>query len=69
MGGIGGAILIGGLAFVVWRLYGKKRNQDAQQDDLYSSDSLSAQKRLSRNTLDTQTYSNPNGAVNQASNF
>jgi len=69
VGGIGGAILIGGLAFVVWRLYGKKRNQDVQQDDLYSSDSLSAQKRLSRNTLDTQPYSNPNGAVNQASNF
>lgn len=69
VGGIGGAILIGGLAFVVWRLYGKKKSQDVQQDDLYSSDSLSAQKRFSGNTLDTAPYSNPNGAVNTASNF
>jgi hypothetical protein len=73
VGGIGGAILIGGLAFVAWRLWGKKKEQEVTQEDLYSSDSLSAQKRMSGNTLETagysERYSNPNGAVNTASNF
>lgn len=75
VGGIGGAILIGGLAFVAWRLWGKKK-QEQQQEDMYSNDSLSAQKRYSENTLMTDAaystnapYSNSSRPVNTASNF
>ncbi|KAK3690669.1 hypothetical protein LTR37_019037 [Vermiconidia calcicola] len=65
VGGVGGALLIGGLAFVAWRLWGKKK-QAAQQDDI-----ISGQKRESTMTYNNSEsrYTNPNGAVNTASNF
>ena len=71
VGGIGGAILIGGLAFVAWRLWGKKKDAHElpQEDPTYSNDSLNQQKRMSRNTLMSEPYSNPGGTVNTASNF
>jgi hypothetical protein len=80
VGGIGGAILIGGLAIVAWRLWGKKkRAREAAVDDYGMGtagsprDSLGREKQISASshapTLSTDTYRNPNGAVNTASNF
>lgn len=69
VGGIGGAALIGGIALVAWRLWGKKRRQDFSPVDMLDSpgDSIHRQKRASAAV--TPAYSNPNGAVNTASNF
>ena len=71
VGGIGGAILIGGLAFVAWRLWGKKKREAAEQDeygDGSQNDSLRREKRSSAMTFDTEPYHSP-GRVNTASNF
>jgi hypothetical protein len=77
--GVGGAILIGGIAFVAWRVWGRNRNHnDHDEDDLMSAGtavgSNSREKAPSpsstgtpfRSTLDQ--YHNP-GPVNAASNF
>ena len=34
VGGVGGAILLGALAYTAWRLWGKKK-RDSDEDDLY----------------------------------
>ncbi|KAI7621613.1 hypothetical protein KC346_g3568 [Hortaea werneckii] len=48
LGGVGGAILIGGIAFVCWRLWGKKHKPDLlpQEDEMLDSrdDSISREK-------------------------
>jgi len=74
VGGIGGAILIGGIALVCWRLWGKKKREQLPQDDFLDSrdDSIRREKGastrpFSQSNLDQ--YHNPNGAVNTASNF
>lgn len=80
VGGIGGAILIGGLAIVAWRLWGKKKREQAAAVDDFGMgtagsprDSLGREKQTSASshapTLSTSSYRNPNGAVNTASNF
>jgi hypothetical protein len=80
VGGIGGAILIGGLAIVAWRLWGKKKREQAAAVDDFGMgtagsprDSLGREKPISASshapTLSTSSYRNPNGAVNTASNF
>jgi hypothetical protein len=80
IGGIGGAILIGGLAIVAWRLWGKKKREQAAAVDDFGMgtagsprDSLGREKQISASshapTLSTSSYRNPNGAVNTASNF
>lgn len=77
VGGIGGAILIGGLAFVAWRLWGKKKRQADAHDDWNDSqnDSVAQEKRVSSQPLSeygsdgTERYFNPNRPVNTASNF
>lgn len=84
VGGIGGAVLIGGLAFVAWRLWGSKKAAD-NQDDYYEgsgTDSIAGQKRQSTGVLSNsafsdsnnanaglERYQNPNGAINTSSNF
>jgi len=70
VGGIGGAILIGGIALVCWRLWGKKKREQIPQDDFLDSrdDSISQEKRAPGAPL-PERYQNPNGAVNTASNF
>jgi hypothetical protein len=60
VGGIGGAILIGGLAFVAWRLWGKKKAANEGQDEWYEgsgSDSIANQKRQSTGVLSASAYS------------
>jgi hypothetical protein len=72
VGGIGGAILIGGIALVAWRLWGKKKRQAVAQDDFLDSrdDSIRREKRESQGLQGApDTYRNPNGPVNTASNF
>jgi hypothetical protein len=71
VGGIGGAILLGGIAIAVWRVYGKKK-RNGDEDDLYDPNanhektSTSTDNSPFKNTLDQ--YHNP-GPVNTASNF
>lgn len=76
MVGIGGAILLGGIAVVVWRVWGKRKHVSDDDRDLMDSQpgSSGREKRSSvsgndpfRSTLDQ--YHNPAGPVNTASNF
>lgn len=72
VGGVGGAILLGGLAFVAWRLWGKKRGQKLPQDDYYTGNEETLAKE---NTDGTERYrtggqtGNAPVSVNAASNF
>lgn len=69
--GIGGAILLGALAVVAWRIWGRKGKID-DEDDMFGNapeerktSSISGQSPF-KSTLDQ--YHNP-GPVNTASNF
>lgn len=72
VGGIGGALLLAGLAYTAWRVWGKKKN--LHDDDLYDpnthqdklSTSTATDSTPFRSTL--ETYHQP-GPVNPASNF
>ena len=72
VGGIGGALLLGALAYTGWRIWGKKKN--LHDDDLYDpnvhqeklSTSTDTQNTPFRNNL--EQYHQP-GPVNTASNF
>lgn len=73
--GVGGAILLGGLAFVAWRIWGRKKQSVDEDDDLMHSNTGSSGREKSsgaggsnpfRATLDQ--YHTP-GPVNTASNF
>ncbi|KAL8763592.1 MAG: hypothetical protein Q9184_000648 [Pyrenodesmia sp. 2 TL-2023] len=74
--GIGGAILLGGIAVVAWRIWGRKGRPNEDDNDLMDSHpgSSGREKRSSisghspfRSTLDQ--YHNHGGPVNTASNF
>ena len=77
--GIGGAIILGGLAVVAWRIWGRKRHVGDDDNDLMDSHpgSSSHEKTSSVNdnspfksTLDQyHTPHGPPGPVNTASNF
>lgn len=75
VGGVGGAILIGGLAIVAWRLWGKKKRQQLPQDDYMpdsQNDSIHKEQGSSAPGAAMSAlgdYRNPNGGVNTASNF
>ena len=66
-------ILIGGIAIVVWRIYGKKRHSDDDEDDELTSDgSIRREKRQGSGTpfqTNLEQYHAPSGRVNAASNF
>ncbi|KAL9042190.1 MAG: hypothetical protein Q9180_000770 [Flavoplaca navasiana] len=74
--GIGGAILLGGIAIVAWRIWGRKGRTTDDDNDLMDShpgssghekhSSVSGQSPF-RSTLDQ--YHNQTGPVNTASNF
>lgn len=72
VGGVGGALLLAGLGYTAWRIWGKKKNP--HDDDLY--DPNVQQEKLSSSTDNHNTpfsnnleqYHQP-GPVNQASNF
>ena len=65
--GIGGAALIGGLAFVLWRIWGKKK-QEGQYSDY--PEKFGGSNRASTMTYGSEGYnSSYGGRVNTASNF
>jgi len=65
---VGGAILLGGIALVAWRLWGKKKRQRVPQDDFMGSGGDSIAKETRDSDLDR--YHQPvGGPVNTASNF
>ena len=72
VGGIGGAILLGGIALVFFRLY-RRRRRTEEDEDMASAGSLNREK-ASSGTLTTdaedplQRYQQP-GKVNAAQNF
>lgn len=72
VGGIGGAILLGGIALVCWRIWGRKRTT-GDDDDYGSAGSLNREKgpsgQLTADTEDPlQRYQTP-GRPNAAANF
>ncbi|GAB7365225.1 hypothetical protein MBLNU230_g6311t1 [Neophaeotheca triangularis] len=75
VGGVGGAVLIGGLAIFAWRLWSKKKRERAEaEDDFLDSrdDSIHREKRDSVATPlrgNGDAYTNPGGNVNASSNF
>lgn len=75
IGGVGGAILVGGIALVAWRMWGRRRHDRVANDEdaLDSpSDSLRREKAARNGTpfqRNLDQYHNPGGVVNTASNF
>jgi len=77
VGGIGGAILLGGLAVVAWRIWGKNKHSNYEEDDPMNphpgssgrekTSSVSGNSAAFRSTLDQ--YHAPTQPVNTASNF
>jgi len=72
VGGVGGAILLGGIILVCWRIWGRKRSS-GEDDDYGSAGSLNREKEPSGQlTADTedplQRYQAP-GRPNAAANF
>jgi len=73
--GVGGAILLGALAFVAWRVWGRKKPTVDDDDDLMAAHpGSSGHEKASttgespfRSTLDQ--YHSPTAPVNAASNF
>jgi hypothetical protein len=82
VGGVGGAILLGGLALLAWRIWGRKKYTppyEGDDDDMMSGDSsVMRQKRNSNPNLggygnqpfqnNLEQYHRP-GPTNAASNF
>lgn len=62
---MGGAILLGGIAIVAWRIWGKKKREAAAKNEFRSSHD----EMLQQDTSGMERYNNPNGGVNTASNF
>ena len=69
--GVGGALILGGLGFVLWRLYGQKKRRNDDDDILMGGtggpEKFSNDSSPFRSNLDQ--YHNPAGQVNTASNF
>ena len=72
--GVGGALILGGLAMVAWRIWGKNRNASEENDILMGGGGAGHEKKSSvdnrspfKSTLDQ--YHNPAGRLNTASNF
>ena len=72
VGGVGGAVLLGGIALVCWRIWGRRRTP-GEDDDYGSAGSLNRDKgpsgQLTADTEDPlQRYQTP-GRPNAAANF
>jgi hypothetical protein len=68
VGGVGGAILVGAIALLAWRRWGRKKRQ---QDVHNSWGSSLPEDNFPKEEQGTgaERYHNPNGGVNTASNF
>lgn len=79
VGGVGGAIVLGALAIVAWRIWGRKKNQVDDDDDYTLAGSnahqpLNTEKRNSSSPNDMfnrtlEQHHTPGGRVNAAANF
>ncbi|KAF2872706.1 hypothetical protein BDV95DRAFT_628281 [Massariosphaeria phaeospora] len=75
IGGIGGAILLGGIAIVCWRMWGRKKRVSEDDDDLMAGTgaALGDKSHSSPNSTPFQTnleqYHNPGVRPNAAANF
>ena len=78
VGGIGGAIVLGGLAIVAWRIWGRKKNRSEDDDDYLAGSNahqpLNTEKRHSGSPNDMfnrtlEQHHTPGGRVNAAANF
>jgi hypothetical protein len=75
VGGVGGALLLGGIALVCWRMWGRKKRVSADDDDInFNTGSALGDKPASgaantpfQNNL--EQYHNPGGRPNAAANF
>ena len=76
IGGIGGAILLGGLAIVAWRIWGRKKRVSEDDDDLMAGtgSALGDKPNSAGNNhapfqSNLEQYHNPGGRPNAAANF
>jgi len=76
VGGVGGAILLGGLALVCWRIWGRKKHVNEDDDDLMAgTGSALGDKPHSPGSGSTpfqsnlEQYHNPGGRPNAGTNF
>ena len=73
--GVGGAILLGALAFVAWRVWGRKKPAVEDDDDLIANHPGSSGNEKASTTGDSpfrstlDQYHSPTAPVNAASNF
>lgn len=68
VGGVGGAILVGAIALLAWRRWGKKKRQQESHNSWVGS---LPEDNFPKEEVGTgaERYQNPNGGVNTASNF
>jgi len=75
LGGIGGAILLGGIALVCWRIWGRKREGTGFEDVHSGTTSAVAENKPPSNSgiadddSHMDRYNNPHGRPNAAANF
>ncbi|KAF2742397.1 hypothetical protein M011DRAFT_412659 [Sporormia fimetaria CBS 119925] len=76
VGGVGGAILLGGIAIVLWRVYGRKNRVSEDDDDIMANTGAAlGDKPTSSGTGQSpfqshlEQYHNPGGRPNAAANF
>ncbi|KAF2441405.1 hypothetical protein P171DRAFT_523418 [Karstenula rhodostoma CBS 690.94] len=73
VGGVGGAILLGGIALVCWRMWGKKKRVTEDDADLMAGTGSAlgdkTQSSASPFQSNLEQYHNPGGRPNAAANF
>ncbi|CAI6338259.1 unnamed protein product [Periconia digitata] len=73
VGGVGGALLLGGIALVCWRMWGKKKNRVTEDDaDLMAGTGAALGDKPQNSTpfqSNLEQYHNPGGRPNAAANF
>lgn len=75
VGGVGGAILLGGIAIVCWRMWGRKKRVTEDDDDLMANtgaalgDKPPPTYQSSPFQSNLEQYHNPGGRPNAAANF
>jgi hypothetical protein len=75
VGGVGGAILLGGIALVCWRMWGRKKRISEDDDDLMAGtgsalgDKQHSPASATPFQANLEQYHNPGGRPNAAANF
>ncbi|KAJ4294455.1 hypothetical protein N0V90_008146 [Kalmusia sp. IMI 367209] len=71
IGGVGGAILLGGIAYVCWRMWGKKKRVTEDDADLMANTGAALGDKPQGTPFQSnlEQYHNPGGRPNAAANF